>query len=167
MNKMGKGQVWVNGQSIGRYWMSYLSPLRQPTQADYHIPRSFIKPKQNLLLVLEEEPLTPEKVEIVLVNRDTICSYITQYHPPNVKSWERKNKQFRAVVDDVKSGAHLRCPDQKKIAAIEFASFGEPIGVCGNYEHGKCNSAAETQKVVEQVKQTNTIQYLFTNLKPF
>lgn len=88
----------------------------------YHIPRAYIKPSENLLVILEEENATPENVEIVLVNRDTICSFITQYHPPNVKSWERKNKQFRAVVDDVKSGAHLRCPQHKKIAAIEFAS---------------------------------------------
>lgn len=23
MNTMGKGQVWINGQSIGRYWPAY------------------------------------------------------------------------------------------------------------------------------------------------
>ena len=23
---LGKGQAWVNGQSIGRYWVAYLSP---------------------------------------------------------------------------------------------------------------------------------------------
>jgi len=23
MRSMGKGQVWINGQSIGRYWLSY------------------------------------------------------------------------------------------------------------------------------------------------
>jgi hypothetical protein len=23
MSSMGKGQVWINGQSIGRYWMVY------------------------------------------------------------------------------------------------------------------------------------------------
>lgn len=117
----------------------------------YHIPRSFIKPSENLLVILEEENFTPEKVEILVVNRDTICSFITQYHPPNVKSWERKDKQFRAVVDDVKTGAHLRCPINKKMATIEFASFGDPSGVCGNYEHGKCHSSSETKKLVEQV----------------
>lgn len=118
----------------------------------YHIPRSFIKPSENLLVILEEENVTPEKVEILLVNRDTICSFITQYHPPNVKSWERKDKQFRAVVDDVKTGAHLRCPHDKKITNIEFASFGDPSGVCGNFEHGKCHSSSDTKKLVEQVK---------------
>lgn len=121
-------------------------------------------------MILEEENATPENVEIVLVNRDTICSFITQYHPPNVKSWERKNKQFRAVVDDVKSGAHLRCPQHKKIAAIEFASFGDPSGVCGNYQHGKCHSSSDTIKLVEQVNnETNTNHSLtcFYLINPF
>lgn len=26
LSTMGKGQAWVNGQSIGRYWPAYLSP---------------------------------------------------------------------------------------------------------------------------------------------
>lgn len=34
MNGMGKGQIWVNGKSIGRYWMSYLSPLKLSTQSE-------------------------------------------------------------------------------------------------------------------------------------
>ena len=35
MTGMGKGMVWINGKSIGRYWNSYLSPLQQPTQFEY------------------------------------------------------------------------------------------------------------------------------------
>lgn len=73
MRSMGKGQVWVNGQSIGRYWMAYAkgdcsacsymgtfrptkcqSGCNQPTQQWYHVPRSWLKPKGNLLVVLEE-----------------------------------------------------------------------------------------------------------------
>jgi len=34
MTGMGKGMVWINGKSIGRHWMSYLSPLGQPTQSE-------------------------------------------------------------------------------------------------------------------------------------
>ncbi|TKY67659.1 Beta-galactosidase 14 [Spatholobus suberectus] len=34
MTGMGKGMIWVNGQSIGRHWMSYLSPLGKPTQSE-------------------------------------------------------------------------------------------------------------------------------------
>lgn len=32
MSRMGKGMVWVNGKSIGRYWVYYVSPLGKPTQ---------------------------------------------------------------------------------------------------------------------------------------
>ncbi|OMO75598.1 Glycoside hydrolase, family 35 [Corchorus olitorius] len=58
MSSMGKGQVWINGQSIGRYWTavangncsecSYVGSFRQtkchfgcgnPTQQWYHVPR--------------------------------------------------------------------------------------------------------------------------------
>lgn len=34
MKGMSKGMVWVNGNSIGRYWMSFLSPFAQPSQAE-------------------------------------------------------------------------------------------------------------------------------------
>ncbi|XP_051132735.1 beta-galactosidase 5-like [Andrographis paniculata] len=75
LSSMGKGQAWVNGQSIGRYWSalarghcsgecSYAGTYRQgkcqhgcgkPTQAWYHVPRAWLKPTQkNMLIVFEE-----------------------------------------------------------------------------------------------------------------
>ncbi|KAG6653492.1 beta-galactosidase 13-like [Carya illinoinensis] len=149
MNGMGKGMVWVNGKSIGRYWVSFLSPLGKPSQSEYHIPRSFIKPTENLLIILEEEKGNPEDIELVLVNRDTICSFVTEYHPPHVKSWQRKDSKIRPVVDIVKPAAQLHCPNHKKIVAVEFASFGDPYGSCGSFFTGKC-SASITKEVVEQ-----------------
>lgn len=32
MTTMGKGMVWINGESIGRYWVSDLNPLGKPSQ---------------------------------------------------------------------------------------------------------------------------------------
>ncbi|KAI3442466.1 Beta-galactosidase [Psidium guajava] len=145
----GKGMIWVNGQSIGRFWNSYLTPLLQPSQSEYHIPRSFIKPSDNLLVVLDEEGGNPQSIEILTVDRDTICSFISENHPPNVKSWERKNSHIRPVVDDAKPTANLKCANHKKIVAIEFASFGNPNGGCGSFELGKCTSSI-SKKVVEQ-----------------
>ncbi|KAF3550277.1 hypothetical protein DY000_02005922 [Brassica cretica] len=55
MESMGKGEMWVNGESIGRYWVSFLTPSGHPSQSIYHIPRAFLKPSGNLLVVLEEE----------------------------------------------------------------------------------------------------------------
>ncbi|KAF8033180.1 hypothetical protein BT93_D1935 [Corymbia citriodora subsp. variegata] len=148
--QMTKGMVWVNGKSIGRYWYTYLSPLGQPSQLEYHIPRSFIKPTNNLLTVLDEDGGNPESIEILNVDRDTICSYITENHPPSVKSWARKNSHFHTILDDAKPAAHLKCANHKKIVAIEFASFGDPYGICGNFKQGQCTSPISKDVVEKQ-----------------
>ncbi|CAA2988278.1 Beta-galactosidase 3 [Olea europaea subsp. europaea] len=86
LGSMGKGQVWINGQSIGRYWTayakgechacSYTGTYRQgncqygcgkPTQRWYHVPRSWLKPTRNLLIVFEE--LGGDASRISLVRR--------------------------------------------------------------------------------------------------
>ncbi|KAL6963709.1 hypothetical protein U1Q18_034714, partial [Sarracenia purpurea var. burkii] len=152
MTTMGKGMAWVNGKSIGRYWVNYLSPLGQPSQSEYHIPRPFLKKGKNLLVVFEETGGNPDGIEVLTVNRDTICSFITEYHPPNVKSWKKKEGRFQTVVDDVKSGAHLTCSDGKVIKSVEFASFGNPDGICGNYIQGNCSSP-NSRKIAEKVIQ--------------
>lgn len=32
LSAMGKGEAWVNGQSIGRYWVSLLTAQGKPSQ---------------------------------------------------------------------------------------------------------------------------------------
>ncbi|TKY45370.1 Beta-galactosidase 16 [Spatholobus suberectus] len=59
LGSMGKGQAWVNGQNIGRYWVSFHTPKGTPSQQWYHIPRSFLKPAGNLIVLLEEETGNP------------------------------------------------------------------------------------------------------------
>ncbi|XP_021286017.1 beta-galactosidase 3-like [Herrania umbratica] len=84
MGSMGKGQVWINGQSIGRYWTasangncsecSYVGSFRQtkchfgcgnPTQQWYHVPKSCLKSTQNLLVVFEEIRGDASKISLV------------------------------------------------------------------------------------------------------
>ncbi|XVF67768.1 hypothetical protein PTKIN_Ptkin10aG0148700 [Pterospermum kingtungense] len=84
MGSMGKGQVWINGQSIGRYWTataigncsecSYVGSFRQtkchfgcgnPTQQWYHVPRSWLKSTQNLMVVFEEIGGDVSKISLV------------------------------------------------------------------------------------------------------
>lgn len=44
LSSMGKGQAWVNGQSIGRYWPAYLSPSTGCTDhCDYRGPYDSFK----------------------------------------------------------------------------------------------------------------------------
>lgn len=38
---MGKGEAWVNGQSIGRYWVSFLTPEGSPSQTWYALELMF------------------------------------------------------------------------------------------------------------------------------
>lgn len=149
LGTMGKGLAWINGRSIGRYWVSFLSPLGKPSQSVYHVPRAFAKPSDNLLVLFEENGGNPEGIKIVTVARDVLCSYITQYHPPHVKSWKRENSVIHTVVDDLKPKAHLTCPNHKVIVRVDFASFGNPFGACGSYTLGSCTSP-NSKKIVEQ-----------------
>ncbi|WJX40193.1 Beta-galactosidase 16 [Trifolium repens] len=59
LGSMGKGLAWVNGQGIGRYWVSFHTPKGTPSQQWYHIPRSFLKSTGNLLVIVEEETGNP------------------------------------------------------------------------------------------------------------
>lgn len=130
----------------------------------YHIPREFLKPKKNLLVVFEEVGGKPENITIMTVNRDTICSLISEVTPPSVKSWERKENELRKVllVEDMKTGAHLTCPDDKVIVDVEFASFGDPIGACGMFSLGTCHSPNSMSVVLEVIHIYNCIHVSLT-----
>ncbi|KAG7618891.1 D-galactoside/L-rhamnose binding SUEL lectin domain [Arabidopsis thaliana x Arabidopsis arenosa] len=152
MKGMGKGLIWVNGIGVGRYWMSFLSPLGEPTQTEYHIPRSFMKgeKKKNMLVILEEEPgVKLESIDFVLVNRDTICSNVGEDYPVSVKSWKREGPKIVSRSKDMRLKAVMRCPPEKQMVEVQFASFGDPTGTCGNFTMGKC-SASKSKEVVEK-----------------
>ncbi|PKA46168.1 Beta-galactosidase 11 [Apostasia shenzhenica] len=150
LSTMSKGLVWVNGEGIGRYWVSNLSPLGTPTQTIYHIPRSFLKPKRNVIVVFEEAGGNPDGIQIFTARRDDICTFVSEYHPGAIRSWARQQGQIRSIAEDVKPEAHLKCPDRKVIQAVTFASFGNPSGMCGNYTVGSCH-APRTHNLVEKV----------------
>ncbi|KAJ3687354.1 hypothetical protein LUZ61_016518 [Rhynchospora tenuis] len=131
LSAMGKGLAWVNGECIGRYWVSYLSPLGEPSQSLYHVPRAFIKPTENLLVLFEEHGGDPQNIIISTVERNDICTFV---------SW-----QLDHTVKDVKPRALLTCPKEMIIEKIVFASFGNPVGFCGNFTIGSCHASyAET-----------------------
>ncbi|KAF3333442.1 beta-galactosidase 9 [Carex littledalei] len=85
MSSMGKGQVWVNGQHIGRYWPAYkaygdcsacsyggtynekkcATNCGDSSQKWYHVPRSWVNPTGNLLVVLEEFGGDPSGIALV------------------------------------------------------------------------------------------------------
>ncbi|KAG5089440.1 hypothetical protein JHK86_002052 [Glycine max] len=157
MEGMGKGQIWINGLSIGRYWTalaagncngcSYAGTFRppkcqvgcgQPTQRWYHVPRSWLKPDHNLLVVFEELGGDPSKISLVKRSVSSVCADVSEYHP-NIRNWHidsyGKSEEFHPPK------VHLHCSPGQTISSIKFASFGTPLGTCGNYEKGVCHSS--------------------------
>ncbi|KAK9275071.1 hypothetical protein L1049_022329 [Liquidambar formosana] len=137
---MGKGHAWVNGQSIGRFWPSFLADkngcsdtcdyrgqygsnkcLRNcgnPSQRWYHIPRSFLNKKRNTLVLFEEMGGNPSQVSFLTVTVGTACG----------NAYEGNTLQ-------------LSCQGGRTISVIQFASFGDPQGTCGSFKKGSCEAA--------------------------
>ena len=107
----------------------------------YHVPRSFLREKNNVLVLFEEEGGNPEAIMILTVKRDNICTFISEKNPAHIKSWQREDSQITAKAGgDLKPQATLTCPPKKVIQQVVFASFGNPQGICGNYTVGSCHT---------------------------
>ncbi|XP_061360235.1 beta-galactosidase-like [Gastrolobium bilobum] len=118
---VGKGQAWVNGQSIGRYWPTMVadengcsdtcgyrgnyepkkcaSGCGEPSQSFYHVPRSFLNKDTNTLVLFEEMGGNPFNVTL-----------------------------------------EVTCQNGKTISEIQFASYGDPQGKCGSFQIGEWES---------------------------
>ncbi|KAG9443677.1 hypothetical protein H6P81_015017 [Aristolochia fimbriata] len=136
---LSKGQAWVNGQSIGRYWANFTAktdcgdcdyrgeykPERcrtlcgVPTQHLYHVPRSFLKSSgKNALVLFEEMGGSPVTVSFMKVVIGTVCGSV----PEGGK-------------------LELECGGSQTITGVEFASFGDGAkGTCPEYSMGSCGA---------------------------
>ncbi|XP_047175407.1 beta-galactosidase 8-like [Vigna umbellata] len=156
---MGKGEAWVNGQSIGRYWPTNASPndgctnscnyrgayqaskclknCGKPSQTLYHVPRSWLQPESNTLVLFEEIGGNPEQITFATKQIASVCSHVSESHPPHVDLWNSDAESGRTVGPVLL----LECPyPNQVISSIKFASFGTPQGTCGNFKHGNCSS---------------------------
>uniref|UniRef100_A0A0C9RYA0 Beta-galactosidase n=1 Tax=Wollemia nobilis TaxID=56998 RepID=A0A0C9RYA0_9CONI len=159
---MGKGVAWVNGESIGRYWPTYTSPASgctdscdyrgaysadkcrkncgQPSQELYHIPRSWIKPTGNVLVLFEEVGGDPTQISFMTRTVQILCAHVSETHLPPVDSWQSSAKNG-SDGNRLKPEIQLHCPSSGQvISSIKFASFGTPKGECGSFKHGRCKS---------------------------
>ncbi|XP_027178632.1 beta-galactosidase 3 [Coffea eugenioides] len=156
MSSMGKGQVWINGQSLGRYWTAYATgncnecsytgtfrPPKcqlgcgQPTQRWYHVPRSWLKPTQNLVVLFEELGGDPTRISLVKRTVSSVCADITEYHP-TIKNWHIES--YGRSEEFHKPKVHLHCAPGQSISSIKFASFGTAMGTCGSFQQGTCHA---------------------------
>ncbi|XP_042375473.1 beta-galactosidase 5-like [Zingiber officinale] len=158
MGSMGKGEAWINGQSIGRYWTAsapnehcsscsytgtYRSPkcqsnCGQPTQRWYHVPRSWLQPSRNLLVVFEELGGDATKISLAKRSISSVCADVSEWHPM-IKNWEIES--YGRPEEHHKPKVHLQCTPGQVISAIKFASYGTPVGTCGNFQQGACHSS--------------------------
>ncbi|XP_060198278.1 beta-galactosidase 16-like [Lycium barbarum] len=154
LGSMGKGEAWVNGQSIGRYWISFHTSEGVPSQTWYNVPKSFLKPNDNLLVLFEEEIGNPLNITIDTVSVTKVCAHVTDSNPPPVISW----RKYDTSMDDHKLSerqhgrrpkVYLNCPPRSNISKILFASFGNPSGNCDDYATGLCHSS-NSKAIVEK-----------------
>lgn len=65
MNGMTRGVIYINGFNLGRYWMTKVEG--EYVQRYYYLPPSLLLPKDNLLVVFEEEGApAAESVQLLL-----------------------------------------------------------------------------------------------------
>uniref|UniRef100_A0A2P2KFG2 beta-galactosidase n=1 Tax=Rhizophora mucronata TaxID=61149 RepID=A0A2P2KFG2_RHIMU len=165
MRSMGKGQVWINGQSIGRYWTAYAKgdcsscsysgtfrptncqlSCGQPTQQWYHVPRSWLKPTKNLVVVFEELGGDASKISLVKRAVTGVCADAYEDHAV-LDNFTTESHSESKILSQAK--VHLHCTQGQNISAIKFASFGNPSGTCETFQMGTCH-APNTRSVFEK-----------------
>ncbi|KAJ7965525.1 Beta-galactosidase [Quillaja saponaria] len=141
LGSMGKGEAWVNGQSIGRYWVSFHTPNGNPSQTWYNVPRSFLQSSGNLLVILEEEYGNPVGISLDTVSITKVCAHVSDSYLPLVASWIGQNQTVETHQKNLEriSRVQLFCPAKTRISKILFASFGTP-GDCESQAMGSCHS---------------------------
>lgn len=162
---MGKGEAWVNGKSIGRFWSDfiasesygaqcgecdYLNDLKTdyipcqtgcglPSQRWYHVPRYFLKPGEpNVLTLFEEKGGNPTAISFKTAKVGRLCGVVPEGRTLS-----------------------LSCQGTRRITKIEFTSFGDSEGKCGlvNTEEFK-EATCESSGAMSAVKKVISIFHI-------
>lgn len=113
----------------------------------YHVPRTWVHPGENLLVLHEELGGDPSKISLLTRTGQEICSIVSEDDPPSTDSW-KPNSEFKSQSPEVK----LTCEKGWRITSINFASFGTFSGNCGTFTPGNCN--ADMLSIVQKVRKT-------------
>ncbi|KAL0826019.1 hypothetical protein Bca101_049696 [Brassica carinata] len=147
-------EVGLHGEQVNVYtdhgaatvqWKQYTDSKSQPLTW-YHIPRSFLNPNSNLLVILEEEKEgNPLGITIDTVPVTEVCGYVSSSHLPPVvssrrRSHNRSEHRHLKYQYERRLKVQLQCPYGKKISKVLFASFGSPKGNCWRHSIGSCHS---------------------------
>ncbi|KAH7835225.1 hypothetical protein Vadar_024108 [Vaccinium darrowii] len=171
LGSMGKGQAWVNGHHIGRYWTKvapkdgcqrtcdYRGPYNsdkcttncgKPTQIWYHVPRSWLQASNNSLALFEETGGNPLEISIKSHSTKVVCAQVSESHYPPLQMWSHPDfLNGKISVNEMIAKMHLQCDDGHKISSIQFASYGTPRGSCQKFSKGNCHSPNSLSVVSE------------------
>ncbi|CAL9067570.1 beta-galactosidase 15 isoform X1 [Musa acuminata AAA Group] len=185
LGSMGKGQAWVNGHGIGRYWTlvapkngcrdycDYRGAYHEnkcttncglPTQSWYHVPREWLQASNNLLVIFEETSGNPWKISLRVHSTLTICARVWETDYPPLSTWSHPDFVYRKnLIDEVAPEMHLRCDEGHVISAITFASYGTPSGSCRKFSRGKCHAASSLSVVTEACQGRNNCTITVSN----
>jgi hypothetical protein len=107
----------------------------------YHVPRPWLNPTGNLLVIFEETGGDPTRISMVKRTIGSVCADVSEWQP-SMTNWRTKDYE--------KAKIHLQCDHGRKITEIKFASFGTPQGSCGSYSEGACH-AHKSYDIFEKV----------------
>lgn len=107
------------------------------TARRYHVPRSWLQPSGNTLVLFEEIGGNPTQISLATRQIASMCSHVSESHPSPIDTWNADSGSGRNLGPIIS----LECPvPGQVISSIKFASFGTPHGTCGSFSHGQCSS---------------------------
>lgn len=118
--------------------MDYILTIKSSNR--YHVPRNWLTPGKNLLVLHEELGGDPSKISFSSRIGQNICGHVSESDPPPVDTW-KPNKDLASL--------RLSCEQGWNITALNFASFGTPKGDCGAFIIGSCH--LDVLSIVHQV----------------
>lgn len=113
----------------------------------YHVPRSWLKPTRNLIVLFEETGGNPTKIALMKRTTNTICAQVSETHR-TIKSFQIES--YDSTQEFYIPKIHLHCASNQYISSIAFASFGTPFGTCGSFVKSSCH-ASTSNAVLEKV----------------
>lgn len=93
------------------------------------------------------------KVSVVTRSAHAVCAHINESQPPPIRTW-RPHRSIDAFNNPAEM--LLECAAGQHITKIKFASFGNPRGSCGHFQHGTCHA----NKSMEAVRKVNPATHL-------
>ncbi|CAA6664073.1 unnamed protein product [Spirodela intermedia] len=119
LGSMGKGQAWINGHGIGRYWSLVAPKQGCPKTCNYRGAYTV----RNLLVIFEETGGDPLKIQLKLHATGTICSKVSETSHPLLPS----GVTFASFGNPTGSCQHFsvgKCHAQSSLSIVSKACQG-------------------------------------------